>query len=73
MEELMDKNKSQDTFDWKIALIIFIIIKFVIELTMKITKRQLRRIIREEKARLQNEISGVISTGSTDLAEPVNF
>ena len=25
---------------------------------MKITKRQLRRIIREEKARLQNEISG---------------
>ena len=25
---------------------------------MRITKRQLRRIIREEKARLQNEISG---------------
>tara|TARA_X000000950_G_scaffold38312_1_gene40914 strand:- start:88 stop:426 length:339 start_codon:yes stop_codon:yes gene_type:complete len=30
MEELMDKNKSQDWFDWKIALIIFIIIKCVI-------------------------------------------
>tara|TARA_Y100000992_G_C21164407_1_gene442750 strand:+ start:64 stop:387 length:324 start_codon:yes stop_codon:yes gene_type:complete len=30
MEELMDKNKSQDTYDWKIALIIFIIIKCLI-------------------------------------------
>ena len=40
---------------------------------MKITKRQLKRIIKEEKAKLLKEQSGMLSSGSREAIDSMQY